>query len=153
MRPTTVDAVVIHAGKVLLVHRARPPFARRWALPGGFVGEHESAEQAVVRECAEETGVRVKAVRLIGVYSSPTRDPRKSITVAFLCRPVGPRRPRGGDDAAGAQWFPLANLPPLAFDHSEIIADALKLETAKTKKRDKIRKKKMQAARVLSGQK
>ncbi|MEM3030274.1 MAG: NUDIX hydrolase [Candidatus Micrarchaeia archaeon] len=127
MRPATADAVVIHAGSVLLVRRARPPFAGRWALPGGFVDEGETAEQAAARECLEETGVRVRAARLIGVYSSPARDPRKTVTAAFLCRPAGPLEPRGGDDAAAARWFPLVRLPPLAFDHREILADAIRL--------------------------
>jgi len=126
-RPTAVDAVVIEGGKVLLIRRARPPFKGRWALPGGFVEEGESAEEAVVREALQETGVRVAVKGLIGVYSSPERDPRGTIAVAFLCSPTGPSSPRGGDDARAAGWFPLSSLPPLAFDHAKIIHDALNL--------------------------
>lgn len=119
------DAVWIRAGKVLLVRRGRPPFAGRWALPGGFVNPEERVEEAVVRELSEETGLSATAVGIVGVYSGPDRDPRKPVTtVVFSVRGPG-GAPRGGDDAAEARWVPLREAIGLAFDHDQILADAL----------------------------
>src|SRR5208283_2073316 len=119
----TVDAVWIRAGKVLLVRRGRPPFQGVWALPGGFVELRETVEEALVRELREETGLAGRTLGIVGVYSGPERDPRKTTaTVAFL---VGgrARTPVGQDDAALAAWVPLAKAHPLAFDHEEILSD------------------------------
>ncbi|HKV90303.1 MAG TPA: NUDIX hydrolase [Thermoplasmata archaeon] len=120
----SVDAVWIAADRLLLVLRARPPFRGSWALPGGFVEPEETVEAAVARELREETGLDARPVGIVGVYSSPGRDPRgPNASVAFQMR--GRRgRPHGGDDAEDARWWPLDGLPPLAFDHAEIVADA-----------------------------
>ncbi|MCX7895048.1 MAG: NUDIX hydrolase [Thermoanaerobaculum sp.] len=121
----TVDAVVLHPRQgVLLVQRKFPPFAGYWALPGGFVETGESCEEAVVREVFEETGVRVRVVALLGVYSQPGRDPRgHTVSVVYLCQPLT-GQPQGGDDASRAQFFPELGAVPLAFDHGQILADA-----------------------------
>lgn len=129
----TVDGVLIEGKTVLLVRRGRPPWKGRWALPGGFVEIGESCEQAVVREYREETGLAVRPVRLLGVYSDPRRDPRGHIvTVAFLLRrrKGGPREIRGGDDASDARWSPLRRPPPLAADHAQILRDARRTHRA-----------------------
>ena len=120
----TVDVVWIRRGRVLLVRRGRPPFRGRWALPGGFVERSETVETAALRELREETGLSGRLGPVIGVYSGPDRDPRKpTATIAF--RVVGRGgRPRGGDDAARAEWVPLAEALGLAFDHDRILADA-----------------------------
>jgi len=121
----TVDAVWIRGGQVLLVQRGRPPFRGAWALPGGFVEPGESVESAVVRELREETGLVARPVELIGVYSTPGRDPRGP-TASVVFRVTGrPGRPHGQDDAAAARWTPLAEARGLAFDHDAIVADAL----------------------------
>lgn len=121
----TVDALVVDPEKgVLLVQRRHEPFAGRWALPGGFVEEGESCEQAVVREVAEETGLSVRVVALLGVYSEPGRDPRgHTVSVVYLCRVEGGQL-RGGDDAAEARFFAELTGVSLAFDHSRILKDA-----------------------------
>jgi len=119
----TVDAVVARGGRVLLVRRGSPPFEGMWALPGGFVDRGETLEQAVLRELLEETGVRGRVLGLVGAYSRPGRDPRgHTVSVVFAVGPVSGRA-RGGDDAAEAAWHRMSRLPPLAFDHSEIMAD------------------------------
>lgn len=114
--------------QVLLVRRAREPHAGSLALPGGFVEPTESAAQAGARELGEETGLAVDAEALVelGSFSAPGRDPRGWIvSIAFLALLDEPVPPTAGDDAAAADWYPLAGLEPLAFDHDEILARAL----------------------------
>jgi len=124
----TVDAVWIRRGRVLLVRRGRAPFRGMWAFPGGFVELRETVEAALVREVQEETGLIVRTTGLVGVYSGPDRDPRKpTTTVAFFVR-GRPGTPRGGDDASGASWVRLRDARPLAFDHGEILRDALRIQ-------------------------
>lgn len=118
----TVDIIIEleRPGKpIVLVKRANPPHG--WALPGGFVDYGESLEQAARREAAEETGLRVELVAVLGAYSDPARDPRQhNLSVVFTARAEG--EPKGGDDAAEAQAFALDRLPePLCFDHGLIL--------------------------------
>ena len=88
----------------------------------------ETTEQCAIRELEEETGLRVCEVIQIGAYSKVDRDPRgRTITVAYLSVIAHPFDVKGQDDAAKAQWFPVNVLPSLAFDHKDIMTDALKL--------------------------
>jgi len=126
----TVDVVVVGQGErgrsVLLVQRAHPPFQERWALPGGFVEEWETTRRAAARELREETGLALTDLQLLGVYDEPGRDPRGwNVSVVFTAVVPGEPTVRGGDDARAARFWPAAELPPLAFDHDQIIADAL----------------------------
>lgn len=119
----TVDAAVVRDGRVLLVRRGKPPFEGSWALPGGFVENGETLEEAVLRELEEETGIAGTVVGIAGAYSRPDRDPRgHTISVVYAIEP-GEGEPRGGDDAAEAAWHDLGSPPPLAFDHDEILSD------------------------------
>ena len=121
----TVDAVIVDASRgVVLIRRGHPPFAGSWALPGGFVETGETCEAACAREAREETGLEVESVELIGVYSTPGRDPRgHTVSVVYLCRAVGGLL-AGGDDAADARWFADLVGVELAFDHAEVLSDA-----------------------------
>ena len=131
----TADCVVVRSGsEVLLVRRGGEPFKGCWALPGGFMEMDETIEHCAVRELEEETGLRFaeRDLRLIGVYSAPGRDPRgRTVTAAFRVesgeRRVESGEPVAGDDAAEVRWWPLAALPPLAFDHADIVADAQRM--------------------------
>ncbi|HEX16969.1 MAG TPA: NUDIX hydrolase [Thermoplasmatales archaeon] len=119
----TVDGIVFREGKVVLIKRKREPFKGRWALPGGFVNYGERVEDAVIREVKEETGLDTEIERLFGVYSDPNRDPRgHTVSVVYILREVGGEL-RGGDDASSAGYFPIDDLPELAFDHSQILSD------------------------------
>jgi len=122
----TVDAVVERDGAILLVRRGRYPFEGMQALPGGFVEAGETVEEAVVREVREETGLRTRVVRLLGVYSDPERDPRgHTVSVVFELSVAG-GKVAGGDDAAEAAFFDMGRLPPLAFDHQQVVSDYIK---------------------------
>ena len=86
----------------------------------------ETTEQCAIRELEEETGLKVNEVHQIGAYSKVDRDPRgRTITVAYLAIIDKPISVTGLDDAARAEWWPINSLPHLAFDHDEIISDAI----------------------------
>ena len=123
----TVDCVVFDArNRVLFIRRKNPPFAGSYALPGGFVDIGETVEDACRRELAEETGVKVKTIRLINVYSAPDRDPRgHTCSVAFWARVNAPNA-KAGDDAASLEWVRGWRSADLAFDHKWIVMDAFR---------------------------
>ena len=127
----TADCIVFSRypkPQVLLIRRGNEPFKGEWAFPGGFLNMDETVQEGARRELEEETGLVVQDIHLVGVYSRPGRDPRgHTVTPAFLSIMDYPLDVCGGDDAAQAQWFPLNQLPVLAFDHGEIISDAMRL--------------------------
>ena len=113
--------------KVLLIERGDEPFKGCWAFPGGFMNMDETTEQCAIRELEEETGLKVSKVYQIGAYSKVDRDPRgRTVTVAYLAIVAAPMAVNGQDDAAKAEWWPLSALPELAFDHDEMMRDAIK---------------------------
>jgi 8-oxo-dGTP diphosphatase len=132
----TVDGAVLvrrphHGGKVrcflLLIERKHDPFAGQWALPGGFVEYGEDIEAAAHREVAEETGLAGLPLRQFRTFGAPDRDPRgHTISVVYVAELVGePPQVAGADDAARAAWFDVDELPPLAFDHAQIVRSLL----------------------------
>ena len=127
----TGDCIVItkeENAKVLLIQRGDEPYKGTWAFPGGFMNMDESTEQCAIRELEEETGLKVTDVYQIGAYSKVDRDPRgRTITVAYLAIIEKPISVIGQDDAAKAEWWPINSLPHLAFDHDEIVSDAITL--------------------------
>ena len=127
----TADCVVITKEaepKVLLIQRGIDPYKGCWAFPGGFMNMDETTEQCAIRELEEETGLKISNLHQIGAYSKVDRDPRgRTITVAYLAIVDSPLDVKGQDDAANAAWYPINALPTLAFDHADIMADAIKL--------------------------
>lgn len=128
----TVDAVVfgfnaVKEAFVLLVQRKNEPFKGQWALPGGFVDKGEDLDVAVKRELEEETGVIISQVEQLGTFGNPNRDPRgRMVSVAYMAEVnMADVELQAADDASDAQWFPLDELPELAFDHEHIIKLAL----------------------------
>lgn len=120
----TVDVVIeLTDGEappaIVLIQRRNPPLG--WALPGGFVDYGETVEQAARREMAEETGLTVELLGVLGVYSDPVRDPRQhNLSVVFVGRASG--RPAAGDDAQDLALFSPDSLPAqLCFDHALIL--------------------------------
>ena len=126
----TADCVVMTREaepKVLLIQRGNIPFKGDWAFPGGFMNMDETTEQCAVRELEEETGLKIAELHQIGTYSKVDRDPRgRTITVAYLAIVDAPVAVTGQDDAAKAEWWPLSGLPHLAFDHCDIMQDAIR---------------------------
>lgn len=126
----TVDAAVFRetdpGWQILLIRRGKDPFKGMWALPGGFLDMEETLEEAVARELEEETGLSGIILEQLHTFSAIHRDPRhRTISTVFIgtvdtVNSVA----RVGDDADAAHWFGLNELPPLAFDHAEIVAKA-----------------------------
>ena len=109
--------------KLLLIKRAGSPYKGKWALPGGFVRLDEDLETCALRELEEETGLREVYLEQLYTFGRPGRDPRERvITVAYyalirsdqvsLC---------ANTDAEAVGWFGMDELPPLAFDHADIV--------------------------------
>ena len=125
----TADCVVVTKDatpKVLLIERGADPFKGCWAFPGGFLNMDETTEQCAIRELEEETGLQVTEFHQIGAYSKVDRDPRgRTVTVAYLAIVDEPNAVSGRDDATKAVWWPIDTLPPLAFDHEDIMQDAI----------------------------
>lgn len=116
----TTDAVVVQSGHVLMIRRGGRPGKGLLALPGGFLNRDEFIKEGMLRELREETLIDVPPAVLRGsilaseVFDSPRRDPRaRIITHAFLVNlPKATKLPKvkGSDDAASAEWVPLAEL-------------------------------------------
>ena len=107
--------------QVLLVERGIEPYKGKWAFPGGFLKMDETAEEGALRELREETGLERAYIQQFHTFSDPHRDPRERvITIAYYAL-VKIQEVHGGDDAASARWFPLSEIPSLAFDHDYIL--------------------------------
>lgn len=119
------DGIVMIGGEIVLVKRAREPYKGKFALPGGIVEYGEKSEDCVVREVEEETGLRTRVLDLVGVYSDPSRDPRGHCISAVYHLALAGGSLQSGDDAEEVRTFPIRDLPPLAFDHDEIVRDFL----------------------------
>jgi len=127
----TVDSIVFvkeaNETLVLLVERGNEPFKNMWALPGGFIHMDELLETACKRELQEETGLVVDKMYQFKTYDAIDRDPRhRTISVIYYAKLDKIQQVKGGDDAARADWFPISDLPDLAFDHAEILEDFIR---------------------------
>ncbi len=134
-RPSvTVDIILFtfHDGqlKVLLIRRKHPPYAGKWALPGGFVQIDEDLEDAALRELSEETNVNDIYLEQLYTFGEPGRDPRgRVITVAYFALLSTDQamsyQVHGATDADIAMWWSVYKLPDLAFDHARVLHYAL----------------------------
>jgi 8-oxo-dGTP diphosphatase len=127
----SVDAVVFGYEEgnisVLLIKRKYDPFKGQWAIPGGFVINNESLEEAVERELFEETGIKINYLEQLYTFGNPKRDPRsRVVSVAYfgLIKPSA-FKIFASTDAEEVQWFKITELPKLSFDHEEIFKLAI----------------------------
>lgn len=117
----TADTIIEIKNKIILIERKYEPFG--FAIPGGFVDVGETVEQAAIREAKEETCLDVELRCLLGVYSDPARDKRgHNACSVFIARATG--KPQAGDDACNILLIDIFEpLPPLAFDHEQVLMD------------------------------
>ncbi len=140
-----VGGVVIEDGRVLLARRGRPPLAGLWSIPGGLLELGETLEQAVVRELAEETGLEVDVLELIGVFDriepelpvagaagEPTRPHYHFVILDYLCGVRGGTM-CAGSDASELAWAREDELAK--FDLSEPVMRALRKAFARARAR------------------
>jgi len=122
----TVDSIVLwkdYSGwKLLLIKRKNEPYQNLWAFPGGFVEMDESLEAAAARELEEETGMKNIPLEQFKTFGDTKRDPRgRNISVVYYgITSKSNVEIRANDDAVEVQWFPITELPDLAFDHEMI---------------------------------
>ena len=136
-----VDAIVFGYNKeagvsLLLIKRKYDPFQGQWAIPGGFVLDEESLEEAVERELMEETGVKINYLEQLYTFGKPGRDPRRrilSVSYFGLVKSDQFRKLQATTDAEEAEWFNIKDLPDLAFDHEEILKLAIERLRGKIK--------------------
>lgn len=127
VRGVTVDALFVQGGKILLMKRKENPYAGFWALPGGWLEQGQTTDGAALDEAWQETRIRGYNKRLVGVFDDPKRHPEQAISIAWAFDVKGSSVPSIGDpkEVEAVEWWPLNNLPPLAFDHAKIIATYL----------------------------
>jgi len=134
----TTDVVVftILDGRlsILLVKRANPPYQGSWALPGGFLDIDEDLDNCAARELEEETGIGGLYLEQLYTFGATHRDPRErviSVTYYALVPQDALATPRAASDAADVGWHAFDDLPPLAFDHAQIVTMAHRRLVAK----------------------
>lgn len=120
------DAVVFSYDKsglyILLIERKQAAKGKNWAVPGGFIENKETPENAAIRELKEETGINAPFMQQFHTFGEVKRDPRfRVISIAHFILMKKKDSPKGNDDAKTAQWVNLKELPDLAFDHNEIV--------------------------------
>lgn len=128
----TADIILQRDSKILMVRRKKDPFKGQLALPGGFINEGETAEEAARREAIEETTLEVEPIEILGVYSDPKRDPRKHIMSTVFVGIIVGGSDKAGDDAESIEWVELGNIEKqeIAFDHVQILRDYKKWKTS-----------------------
>ena len=123
----TADIIIENQeGAIVLIRRKNEPFKGMWALPGGKLEGNETIEQTAIREAKEETGLDIRIIQLVGVYSKPNRDPRgRYVSIVYSACSVGGKL-RASSDAKEIMETKEFGKVELAFDHNKIIEDYLK---------------------------
>jgi 8-oxo-dGTP diphosphatase len=126
--PKVAAAVLVQQnGSILLARRIFNPNKGEWTLPAGFVDAREDPEQAAIRECFEETGLDVKITKLRGIISGREHERGADMVIVYDADIIGGEL-RAGDDADQVSFFPLDQLPPIAFQATKKVLESLKLK-------------------------
>ncbi|MBI5015876.1 MAG: NUDIX domain-containing protein [Deltaproteobacteria bacterium] len=116
--PVAAALVVNDRNEVLLVRRARHPMKGMWCLPCGFAEKDEQIEEAVLRELQEETRLTGSVTRLLDAVTAQNFFYGNLVMITFEIGHLE-GNPRAGDDADEVRYFPLNQIPPLAFPCQE----------------------------------
>jgi ADP-ribose pyrophosphatase YjhB (NUDIX family) len=125
----TVDTIIDNNSQVLFIKRSKEPFKGKMVLPGGFIKIGETAEEAAVREVKEETSLDIELDHILGVYSTPTRDPRGHIMSTVFIGKISSnsinREPKAGDGVTSTKWVNIKAIEQedFGFDHKQILSD------------------------------
>jgi ADP-ribose pyrophosphatase YjhB (NUDIX family) len=118
-----VSTILDSSRQILLVKRERAPFKGRWCLPTGFAEAGESIEDAALRELHEETGIKGRIARLLDVDSYKSRFYGDLLFLTFVVEQISGKL-AAGDDCCRAQFWPIKEIPPLAFRPNRRALDA-----------------------------
>lgn len=124
----TVQAWIDREGSYLALRRNQEPLKGEWNMPGGFVEPNESGPEAIRREVAEETGLAIEVVEVIGIFAStygPGDAGEPILDIAYHCRHSGGEL-RVSDESQEAAWFPLAEFPEPGFRGEQLALAALR---------------------------
>jgi 8-oxo-dGTP diphosphatase len=126
-----VGAVIVKAGRALLIRRGQAPLLGEWSLPGGVLECGETLREAAIREAREETGLAVEAGEMLGVYERVIRSDDGQVRyhyvlIDFLCHPIS-GEVKAGSDAADVGWFRSEELPALKLtrDTTDVVLKGL----------------------------
>ena len=110
--------------EILLIKRWHDPFKDLWAFPAGKVDTDETIKHGALRELREETGIVLEDVEFFWIYDNPTRDPRgRTVSVMYSAQVPDNISFQAADDAKECAWFPIHDLPQMAFDHEQVVKD------------------------------
>jgi 8-oxo-dGTP diphosphatase len=140
-----VGGVVIHGNRVLLIRRGREPLKGEWSIPGGMLELGESLEDGVKREVLEETGLKVRPLKVLTVFDRIQKNGERVqyhyVIVDYVCRPTGGRL-KSGSDVLDARWVEREELAryQITPKAAAVIADAFdwvtgRLQTSPLNKR------------------
>ncbi|MCD6193134.1 MAG: NUDIX hydrolase [Candidatus Aminicenantes bacterium] len=128
--PCAAALVRNERGEILLVKRGVEPAKGEWALPSGFMEIDETPEECCLRELEEETGLKGKILRLVGVYAQTSALYKKVLIIGYEVE--APGEPVPGSDSQAVAFFLPERMPPVAFSsHRQLIQDLLIIEKDK----------------------
>lgn len=123
--PKVATAVLIRQnGSILLTRRVYSPHKGEWTLPAGFMNAHEDPQAAAIRECYEETGLSVNITGIFDIIGG-REHARGADMVVIYTADITAGELTAGDDADKVGFFPINNLPMLAFEATQKVIDRL----------------------------
>lgn len=125
---TTLFTVEQGITKVLLIKRKNEPFLGDWVLTGGALFNNEDLETGALRELEEKTGITGVDIKQFKAFGKVDRSPIMRMVAVGFFGIIDSKRVnvlRETENTSNADWFPIDKIPPLGFDHEEILHEAL----------------------------